>query len=546
MVSFLRLRASARHLVRGLAFCGCALVWGAEATPAQASGPVEAFFGASPDPSNPSRLVLRYTNTVSRAGLVYSLDAGATFGLLCTAGIAESALNAPDAPADEARFKTSLSRARFVHVTDSGTTLVGSSAGLVVDDGTGCTWRAESDLADMWISGIAAHPKDGRVTFIVTNGTSKAPSEGLWRRNANGSLEKLASSLVPPGKEQWSQSGLLAASKGSGLRLYSISLRFDDTTGRTVLLVSDDEGKSWDEHPVEVPERASFELLAVDPTDENRLVTVLRRSNDSNDTSLEMDTILVSHDGGASFEPYLEVTEVGSVLFAEDGTLWIGDAGKTTSADLPIGLYRAAPGLAQEPVQVFSDEPVTCLAQRPGEAKLYVCRRFEFGTFDPESKVFTKLVDTLSVQAFLSCDGRDLVKDCRDQLCEAGWCGPGHFARAPFCAAYNETYCGNHADDWDDPRDGGAPGGPGDSGGPGGPGGGVRDSGVQPIWPPQDEPDAGPMAKPPSSNDKGRDCSVRGGGVSGSPWFVWVAGLFILPWILSRRKRLARSVSGEE
>jgi hypothetical protein len=533
VISFLRLRASTRHFVRGLVFSGCALAWGTEATPVQASGPVEAFFGAAVDPSNPSRLVLRYTNTGSRAGLLYSLDAGATFGLLCTDGIAASALSAPDGPAVGPIFGTSLSRMRMMHVTDSGTTLIGSGSGLVVDDGTGCTWRAASELAGLYISGIARHPKDGRVAFIVTNGATAASNEGLWRRDADGSLQKLASWPKPPVGETRSQSGLLVASRGSGLRFYSLSLR-----SRNVLLVSDDQGKTWREHTVEADERAWFELVAVDPTDADRLVAVLRRSSDSDDPEFEKDTIVVSHDGGASFKEYVDVTELSGVLFAEDGTLWIGDAGKTTTLDLPMGLYRAAPGLTKPPEQLLSDEPVTCLAQRPGASTLYACRRFEFGTFDPESKKFTKLVDTLSVQQFVSCDGRDVVKDCRNQLCESGWCGPGHFAKAPFCAAYNEPYCGNHADGWDDEPD--------SPGSPGRPGAGVRDSGVPPIGSPQDEPDGGPAANPPSSRDKGRDCSVRGAGLGSSPWFAWAAGLFVLPWALSRRKRLARSVSGEE
>jgi hypothetical protein len=43
--------------------------------------------------------------------------------------------------------------------------------------------------------------------------------------------------------------------------------------------------------------------------------------------------------------------------------------------------------------------------------------------------------------AFVSCPGVDMAAACQSQLC-LGYCGPGHFAQAPLCCAYDEQYCG--------------------------------------------------------------------------------------------------------
>src|SRR4051794_26868537 len=108
--------------------------------PAQASGPVEMLVGVYVDPANPQRLIVRYDNTGSKTGLLYSDDSGATFSLVCTTAAAASALRALDAPSDKLQsdVRSSLSRNRIATITGDGRTLLGTTSGLFIDDGAGC------------------------------------------------------------------------------------------------------------------------------------------------------------------------------------------------------------------------------------------------------------------------------------------------------------------------------------------------------------------------------------------------------------------------
>jgi|GEM_PF-5650209 len=437
---------------------------------AHASGPVEVLMGIYFDPEDAQRLIVRYDNSGSKTGLIYSDDAGATFNLVCTSAIAEAALRAtPDASSDlKSETRSSLLRARMALVTGGGRTLVGTTSGLFEDDGTGCGYRAVSELGDLWIAGLASTADEPRVGYVLTNGGSDDPQEGLWKRDADGTYTKLSDRLAPPDGQSWTNSGLLAAKlSAGGTRFYTVQLRFDLTAGGATfsLLSSDDDGAHWSEHDLDdVPDQASFYLLGVDPTNEDRVLGMYQRSKDGGDYASNKDTVLVSEDGGQTFAPYFDGTTISGAQFMADGTLWISDSG-SESGDLsmPMGLYKSAPGLASQPEHVITDQSITCVGAQSGGSDLYLCHRTDFGRYDPSSKTFTQLTSMTSVQSIKSCAGQDVAADCHDQLCMAGWCGPVHFASAPMCTAYHEQYCGPQAEDW---ANGGPDGGsmPGDGG----------------------------------------------------------------------------------
>ncbi len=450
---------------------------------AQASGPTEMIAGVYVDPGNPERWILRYDNTGSKTGFLYSGDSGATFSLICTAAFAESALRALGSPDQSTAdsLRSSLSRNRLALVTGDGRTLLGTTSGAFIDDGTGCSARRVDEIGSAWIGGLAAAAGAPEESYLITNGSSDDPNEGLWKRAANGTFSKLSGRPVPPAGEVWTNIGLVATTKtGGGTRLYTTSLRYktDGSSISNFLMRTDDGGAHWTSYEVDVPERVTFELLAVDPTDENRVVAMLERSRDGGDFEANKDTILVSHDGGETFAPYFDATKVTGAMFDPDGTLWISDLGLDNGMPSPAGIYKSAPGLGSPPSNLSANEGFACIGRVPGSEHLLVCRMLDFGTFDPATETYTKLVEVTTVQRIHTCSGQDVVADCRDQLCEAGWCGPGHYAAAPACSAYNERYCGNGsgAPSW---ADAGSDGGSGDGDGePTGDGDFVRDAGA--------------------------------------------------------------------
>lgn len=409
---------------------------------------VESLVSVQLDPVDPSRMLVRYSNGTTASGLLYSNDDGASFSLLCTAAVGEAATtdaaNLEAATAVAARGD--VLRARSMLIAGDGTTLIGSNSGLFRDRGNGCDWQLVPELAGLWIAGTTLHATRPALSYAITNGQSKSANEGLWQRDQQGAWTQLAPTQVANSGERWSTSGLLAGGHADRTRFYSLSLRSGGELTRlhSYLQRSDDQGRTWQEQLLEVPAQAGVSLLAVDPTNSDRLLIVYQRVDAAGDWDKERDTVLLSQDGGKTFVPYLELTEVGAALFEPDGTLWLGDAGKITSATLPIGLYRAAPGLAQKPQLVSADRPVTCLGKRPESSALYLCMGTKLGRYEPEQDRFTALMELASVQRIHSCEGRDVVADCQAQLCTS-WCGPDHFASAPACGVYDEPLCGPRA-----------------------------------------------------------------------------------------------------
>jgi hypothetical protein len=494
----------------------------------RASGPTEMLVAVYVDPENAARWIVRYDNTGSRTGFLYSEDSGANFSLVCTTAFAASALRSlgstDTAMMDSVR--SSLSRNRMALVTGGGRTLVGTTSGAFIDDGNGCGAQRVNEIGGAWIGGLATTFDDPRVSYLITNGTSDAAGEGLWKRDVSGSVTKLSARLVPAENEVWTNAGLLATTKsGGGTRFYTASLRYA-TTGadpafHALLLRSDDDGAHWDAFEVpDVPERASFEILAVDPTNEDRVVAMFEQNKEGGDFESNKDTILVSNDGGETFTPYFEATRVTSAMFDADGTLWVGDLGLDNGATSPAGLYKSAPGLTTPPVNLIPDQGVNCIGRVPGSDNLLLCHRMDFGVFDPSTSTYTQLMDVTSVETIRSCSVQDVVADCRDQLCESGWCGPGHYAVAPMCSAYNERYCGNQANNYlDAGADPDAGAGDGDS---------MRDGGVK-----------GDSGSDPEVVPRRRDdCALHpGSGSTGSAGSLSVGALFALVMGAAWRRR---------
>lgn len=382
---------------------------------AHSGGAIELLAQVAVHPRDPDVVVLRYE--AGSAGLLYSSDAGQSFRMLCASAISDSA-----------------NRGTTVGIAGDGRVMLGSFGGLLTDDGGGCDWTAEPSLADLWVIQTATHPDVPDVSFAITSTGAEGSLNTLAMRNAMG---------------QWSDLGqrgpllitsLVAASTPAGVRLYEtaegepMDVTVDDVTGsvrQCTIRVSDDLGSSWTGHPCPAS-LGKVQLVAVDPADPDRIVL-----SEHNETG--RDVVWVSDDQGATLRQWTWMSDFGAIAFDGDGRVWVGDWGDAGSTVDPRGLLMA-PDLATEP-QVVADYAVHCLAYRPDTDTLYACQRFWYGTVDTTTAEFTTMFTLDDTVGFAACDGVDTAAACEDELCGA-FCGPGSFAGAEVCEAYDGPACG--------------------------------------------------------------------------------------------------------
>jgi hypothetical protein len=89
----------------------------------------------------------------------------------------------------------------------------------------------------------------------------------------------------------------------------------------------------------------------------------------------------------------------------------------------------------------MADYTVQCLSYHAPSGKLYACKNFWLGEVDPASGAFASVMSFAAVSGLVTCDESSTAQLCETQLCGA-YCGPGHFAVAPACAAYDAPGCG--------------------------------------------------------------------------------------------------------
>jgi hypothetical protein len=306
--------------------------------------------------------------------------------------------------------------------------LLGTFGGLVRGGADGCGFADDTEIAGVQVADVAPHPSDPALTFLVTANPLDGARTGLVRRNADGSFSALGASDGPEHAGIAMNRLAIVALPDGRLRFVASALA-EDTSGepRALVRYSDDEGATWQEHDVDAA-GARLVLLGVDPTAPERFAVVLSRDGANDD-------VLISRDAGQSFEPVLELFELGAAAVAADGTLWVGDAGGDAEYSQPGGLYRfddfsAAP-------HKLATYPVRCLAHRALDDSLFGCQRSTFGRIDPESGEFAASAGFTSVAAFVACGDEALASVCQPQLCD-NWCGVLHYANAPLCDAYAE------------------------------------------------------------------------------------------------------------
>jgi hypothetical protein len=387
------------------------------AQPAHA-GPVEQLVELQIAP-DPQTMVIRYLN--GGGGILYSSDAGSSWQLQCNAAMlgAQTSSTGPFA------------------ILGDGTMILRTSDGMSSADAKGCGWHKESPELTKGINDFVVHPGDAKQVLAVRGTTTGDSADGVvLQRAADGTWSELGvhDSRLPV--------SVRAAMVGDKLRLYEIGLVIKPIVvspdggvppPEYLVRVSDDGAKTWKEYPLTL-DSGTPRLRAVDPTDPMRVLIVVSSTTSADD-------LLVSSDGGMTFKPYGQITDFGGITFAPDGKLWIGDIGSPQDASAPKGLW-SAPNLGMPLARVaMSDYPIQCIGYSASNKTLYACQHFWFGTIDQASGQFTTAMKLTDVGKFLECPGETPAASCQQQLC-LDYCGPGHFAIAPVCSAYNTPSCG--------------------------------------------------------------------------------------------------------
>jgi hypothetical protein len=388
--------------------------------------PVERMADIAVHPSNPDVMVVRYLN--GGTGLLYTTDGGNNFRLLCASAISSDKQTGP------------------IAITNDGPLLMGEFNGLWIDDGKGCGWSKAAPLAGRWITDLAVDPADETRTIAVTGNGDPGSQNGISRRDAAGDWTEVGS------RAPVTITRVRITKAGNALRIYESAIRIQ-TSGDAgalettyLIRVSDDEGQTWKEHDVAVT-NGSFRLEAIDPSDPDRIVGSFSPTGGSvmpgtaDDPSMSnVEQLLVSRDQGATFSPYGEITELGALVMAPDGRIWVGEPQSLSMPDASHGLWFAENLGA--PLTKVADYGVECLAYLPQRASLVGCQAHTFGKIDPKTGAFTELFHLRDIQEFVACDGDDVAGKCQGQLC-AAYCGAGHFAQALLCCTYEtSTACG--------------------------------------------------------------------------------------------------------
>lgn len=357
-------------------------------------------------------------------GALVTNDAGTTWKLLCN-----SLLFDPD-----------TTRSGAITLAADGTMFVAGFPGMWHDDGHRCAWSTVPEFATEFVAGFTVDPIDSTITYAVTSTGSQ--QNGVMRRDGSGAWSAFGT------KDDILISDIRIVAHGSGRRIYlgatkGVIIPTDGgpATANNVIRMSDDDGVTWTEHVYgSAGPGATWRLQAVDPKNPDRVVASIERPVDLPAPAVTTDTVLVSTDQGATFTPYLTVTEIGGVAMATDGRVWIGDAGSPVPTD-PRGVWFAA-SVDVAPTKLSNSKyPVQCLQYQESTNTLYACQHASFGTVNTTDGSFTTALDLRKVPGFVECTGVDMAATCETQLCRA-YCGVAHFAEAPVCCAYSSPSCG--------------------------------------------------------------------------------------------------------
>jgi hypothetical protein len=404
------------------------------ASSAQASGPVERLLQLLVHPGQPELLVVRYGAGVGSHGFLYSRDGGRTFKLLC------SAIVSPD-PANT----LSVQRVSTRPIPETAATLLDEHGAVMfaqygatwTDDGTGCTWSDVPALRDSWPLALELDPREPTTLWSVVSVAEGQRNEFELMRRQGRSWKTVGKIREVDSDKAMVDGSLVVFANAQTRRLYaSMAMLGAKGVSASYLLRSDDDGAHWRSFALP-KDQERLSLLAVDPTNPDRVLAAVSRD-------VASDSLLLSHDGGATFTSYFEPQAVGGVTFDETGRVYLGDIGEGVTPDDEGGLYTAA-RLGEPLTKIAKTAAIDCVHYDASARRLYACNGDRFGVMDPQTGTLDVLLRLDQVSEFVACEGKDMRAACQNQL-NAGpsWCCAGHYPFTPICEDYDVTERPDH------------------------------------------------------------------------------------------------------
>jgi MYXO-CTERM domain-containing protein len=373
------------------------------------AGPIELFYSAEQDQASPEEIIAPYQ--WGGGGLFISQDAGSTFNLMCMT---------------QANPKLSQTGANAPKVLyNSGSIYISTFDGLWKGDKNGCNFALLPELMK-FVSDVAADPLDPKRVYAVTSVASPAMN-GIYMSDGTSPFAAFGS------QEQIFVNTIHVVKKDMGRRFYETGVLSDGMNVKYSVRYSDDDAKTFTSNAIDLAQfgmdqYAPFAIMAIDPTDPDRVIARIDRDKDSG----MKDTLLESVDAGKTFRSVMELGDLQAVAFTSEGKLYFGDNDQNERKFYSLD---KAGGEAQ---MIGSGWKVSCLSWDASKKRMLACYDFRFGTADLDSGKFNQTLDMRCAGKFVECPGATMssADACKAQL-TAAYCGYGHYPAAPLCMPYD-------------------------------------------------------------------------------------------------------------
>jgi photosystem II stability/assembly factor-like uncharacterized protein len=354
------------------------LALAATSTRAWANGRFPASSMLVARPGDPSRLALRATY-----GMLLSSDGGDTWDWICERAVGYGGNEDPS-----------------ILIAGSGAIVVGTFTGTSRSTDGGCHWSHDPS----WPTGVvdlASRPSAPDRLYAVTSVYAKAGD--------GGPLFGSALLVSDDAGAHWTARApfdptllidSIEVAPSDGARVYASALRPHGQATTAALLVSDDDGAHWKEHPVPyTPEDRGVYIAAVDPKSAARVY--LRTSR------VDASRVLVSDDSGKTLREIARGGPMQGFALADEGaTLYVGGP--------KDGLLRAL--ASDDRFEKRSPTPVQCLTSIG--AALWACAPtragYVLGVSTDDGATFAPKLTLAGMRGPLACAAPSALDLCKD------------------------------------------------------------------------------------------------------------------------------------